>query len=101
MHKQTPASAAATEAFEEAGLSGEALDTCLGVFTYHKPQKVDNAPILTLVYPLHVTNAHSKWPEKHERRRKWFSQAKAVKKLSEPELKRIVATFKPQKLKRK
>ncbi|MDX8347309.1 NUDIX hydrolase [Cognatiyoonia sp. IB215446] len=97
MHKQTPANAAATEAFEEAGLSGDAVDQCLGVYTYSKPQKVDNAPIVTLVYPLHVRNVHSKWPEKHERRRKWFSQRKAVKKLSEPELKRIVATFKPKK----
>lgn len=97
MHKQTPAKAAATEAFEEAGLSGEASDQCLGVYTYSKPQKLGNAPIVTLVYPLHVRNVHSKWPEKHQRRRKWFSQPKAVKKLQEPELKRIVATFQPKK----
>ncbi|WP_320237994.1 NUDIX hydrolase [Cognatiyoonia sp. IB215182] len=97
MHKQTPAAAAATEAFEEAGLSGDAVDQCLGVYTYSKPQKVDNAPIVTLVYPLHVKNVHSSWPEQHERRRKWFTQRKAAKKLSEPELKRIVATFNPKK----
>ncbi len=97
MHKQTPAEAAATEAFEEAGLTGEATDQCLGVYSYSKPHKVGNAPIVTLVYPLHVKNVHSKWPEKHQRRRKWFSQQKAAKKLSEPELKRIVATFKPKK----
>ncbi len=98
MHKQTPANAAATEAFEEAGLSGEALDICLGVFTHSKPQKVGNAPIITLVYPVHVTHVHSDWPEKHERRRKWFSLSKAARKLSEPELKRIVASFKPQNI---
>ncbi len=98
MHKQTPAAAAATEACQEAGLSGDAIDICLGVYSYNKPQKVGNAPIVTLVYPLHVTHVHSKWPEQHQRRRKWFSPAKAAKKLSEPELKRIVATFKPHKI---
>lgn len=98
MNRQTPAKAAATEAFEEAGLSGEAFDICLGVFSHSKPRKVGNAPIITLVYPVHVTHVHSDWPEKHERRRKWFSLSKAAKKLSEPELKRIVASFRPHKI---
>ena len=98
MHKQTPANAAAAEAFEEAGLSGEAIDFCLGVYSYHKPQKVGNAPIVTMVYPVHVTHIHSKWPEKKERRRKWMSPVKAATKLSGPELKRIVAGFKPHKI---
>lgn len=98
MHKQTPADAAATEAFEEAGVSGEAVDICLGVYSYAKPQKVGNAPIITMVYPLQVKHIHSKWPEKKERRRKWFSPRKAAKKLSEPELKQIVAAFNPKRI---
>ena len=100
MHKQTPAEAAAMEAFEEAGVSGEAIDLCLGVYSYSKPQKVGNAPIITMVYPVHVTHVHSNWPEENQRKRKWFSLAKASKKLSEPELKRIVATFKPNRVMR-
>lgn len=100
MHKQTPANAAATEAFEEAGVAGEAFDICLGVYSYSTPGKVENAPILTMVYPLHVTHVHSKWPEKHQRRRKWFSLEKAAKKLFEPALKQIVASFNPEKIKR-
>jgi len=98
MHKETPASAAATEAFEEAGVSGDVLDLCIGVYSHRKPGKVGNAPIITLVYPLQVTHVHSKWPEKHQRRRKWMTPAKAAKRLSDPELARIVATFKPQRL---
>lgn len=98
MHNQTPASAAAKEAFEEAGVSGDSMDLCLGVYIYSKPQKVGNAPIVTMVYPLHVTHVHSKWPEKHQRRRKWLSPAKAAKKLTEPQLKRIVAGFKPKNI---
>lgn len=98
MHKQTPAAAAATEAYEEAGITGEPIDICLGVYSYSKPQKVGNAPIVTLVYPVFVTHEHSDWPEKHQRRRKWVSPKKAAKKVSEPELKRIIAAFNPQKI---
>ncbi len=100
MHKQTPALAAATEAMEEAGVSGDAIDHCVGVYTYSKPLKVDGAPIVVMVYPVHVLHVHSKWPEKHQRRRKWFSAKKAAKKLSEPQLKHIVATFAPHKLRK-
>ncbi|WP_296423528.1 NUDIX hydrolase [Yoonia sp.] len=95
MHKQTPASAAATEAFEEAGVTGDASDTCLGVYTYTKPLPAGEAPIVTMVYPLHVTKTHKIWPEKGQRRRKWFGQRKAAKQLSEPDLQRIVAMFQP------
>lgn len=98
MHKQTPAEAAAAEAYEEAGLQGETPDICLGVYSHAKPDKVNNAPIITLVYPLHVTHVHSKWPEKNERRRKWFTQKKAAKKLAEPALREIVASFDPKAL---
>ena len=100
IHKQTPANAAATEAYEEAGISGEAFDICLGVYSHNTLAKVGNAPIITMVYPLHVTHVHSRWPEKEQRRRKWFSLKKAAKKLSEPALKQIVADFNPKKLTR-
>lgn len=100
MHGQTPAKAAATEAWEEAGLSGKAFDRCLGVYTYPKLYKGTFLGIVTLVYPVKVTNVHSKWPEAHERRRRWMTPAKAAKKLREPELKRIVANFAPHQVKR-
>jgi 8-oxo-dGTP pyrophosphatase MutT (NUDIX family) len=98
MHEQTPASAAAKEAYEEAGLTGDALDTCLGVYTYIKPLNTVDTPVITMVYPVHVRNVLSEWPEKHQRRRKWFSPAKAAKKITEPELQRIVANFNPKSL---
>lgn len=95
MHKQTPASAAATEAFEEAGLSGTAYDTCLGAYSYVKPLAAGKAPVITLVYPVQVRKVHKTWPEMRQRRRKWFSQQKAARKVVEPELQRILATFQP------
>lgn len=98
MHKQTPAAAAATEAWEEAGLTGRSPDTCLGAYSYLKPLGAGSAPVITMVYPLQVTRVHKKWPEKSQRRRKWFTQHKAAKRLDEPALQRIVATFQPQRI---
>ncbi len=83
MHNQTPASSAAIEAYEEAGLQGQPSEYCLGVYTHRKPAKLDNAPIVTMVYPLHVTRVHSKWPEMSQRKRKWLSPKKAAKRLAE------------------
>lgn len=100
MHKQTPAQAAATEAWEEAGLTGKAYDVCLGVYTYQKIHKSKTFPVITLVYPVKVNNVHSDWPEAHERRRRWVSLKKAAAKVQEPELKQIIAGFSPAAVKR-
>jgi 8-oxo-dGTP pyrophosphatase MutT (NUDIX family) len=86
------------EAYEEAGLRGDALDVCLGIYSYIKPLGNLNAPIVAMVYPVHVLHVLSEWPEKHQRKRKWFSPDKAAKKLEEPALKKIVATFDPANL---
>ena len=70
MHKQTPADAAATEAWEEAGLTGKVFDTCIGVYSYNKPVKDRELPIMSLVYPIRVKSIHTDWPEKSQRKRK-------------------------------
>ncbi|WP_386679958.1 NUDIX hydrolase [Loktanella sp. R86503] len=98
MHKQTPAEAAATEAWEEAGLTGHPVDRCLGVFSYVKPLSKRTTPVVVMVYPLEVLQIASDWPEKAERRRKWFSRRKAASKLAEPALRRIVEAFDPDSL---
>ncbi len=93
MHKETPADAAATEAWEEAGLTGRAIDRCLGVYAYVKTMSETLAPVVVMVYPLEVYEEHAKWPERKQRKRKWLSPKKAAKRLAEPELRRIVAQF--------
>lgn len=98
MHNQTPAAAAATEAWEEAGLTGNAHDTCLGVYSYTKARGKRTLPILVMVYPVHVHNVHSHWPEAHQRKRRWMTPAKAARKLDEPALKHIVSGFSPAHL---
>ena len=98
MHKETPAAAAATEAWEEAGLTGRPIDRCLGVFAYVKTLSRSLTPVIVMVYPVEIDTVHDEWPEKRQRKRKWFSPKKAAKRLAEPELRRIVAHFDPRDL---
>ncbi|SHF46136.1 8-oxo-dGTP pyrophosphatase MutT, NUDIX family [Loktanella atrilutea] len=98
MHKQTPAEAAATEAWEEAGLTGRPVDRCLGVYSYVKPLSKRTTPVVVMVYPLEVTQVSSDWPERRERRRKWFPLQEAANRLAEPALRRIVEHFDPSGL---
>ena len=97
---QTPAEAAATEAFEEAGLEGKVLPVCIGVYSYIKPLDETLTPCLVMVYPLKVNRSLSSWPEKGQRRRRWFSRKKAAARLAEPELQRLIEGFDPRALRR-
>jgi len=98
----TPAESAEKEAFEEGGVKGKAYDLCLGVYSY--PKYMDDGtmiPCLGMVYPLRVKTVVAKYPERHERRRKWFSPKKASSLVSERELKKIIKTFDPHWLVRR
>lgn len=94
----TPADSAALEAWQEAGVSGEAFDRCLGLYSYSKSIAGTGLPIMTMVYPVRVKSLASKFPEAGQRRRKWFSPKKAAKKVAEPELARILKGFDPSRL---
>lgn len=97
---KTPSASAAIEAYEEAGVTGKTYDTCLGVFSYNKSVANGEAlPILAMVFPLKVRHMDRAYPEANERRRKWFSLKKAAARISEPELRQIILTFDPRRLK--
>lgn len=98
MHKQTPAEAAATEAWEEAGLTGQSYDHCLGVYSYIKPLTKREKSVVALVYPVRVDRVHTKWPEKGERKRRWVSLEAAAGMVNEPELAAILRGFDPTKI---
>ncbi len=98
MHLSTPAEAAATEAFEEAGAKGRAVDHVLGFYTYIKNHDGSRYPVVAAVFPVKVDKLVPNWPEKSQRKRKWVSQKKAAKLLSDRELRQIVKQFDPHKL---
>lgn len=93
---KTPAEAAATEAYEEAGVSGKIYNSPLGVYTYQKEFGGDGLPCVVITYPLLVKKRHSDYPERSERKRKWFSRKSAAKKVDSPELRRMILTFDPK-----
>lgn len=93
MDGETPIAAAATEAFEEAGLEGKVHPLPAGLFSYIKQE--EGLPCVAIVYPLKVKKVHGTWPERAERRRRWFSRRKAADRVTEPELRQIILAFDP------
>lgn len=94
MDGETPAGAAATEAFEEAGVVGKPSDVCLGIYSYTKSiPKGDNLPIVVAVFPFKVKRVLKNFPEAGQRKRKWFSLKKAAAVISEPELAPLIRSF--------
>ncbi|MCY4336549.1 MAG: NUDIX hydrolase [Litoreibacter sp.] len=98
----TPAEAAATEAYEEAGVSGKTFNICLGLYSYTKMMAGDDMdlPCAVSVFPVKVKKVLRDYPEKAERKRKWFSIKKAAGKVREPELRKILKHFDPSLLER-
>lgn len=93
---KSAASSAAQEAFEEAGVQGVVGDHCIGVYSYGKvlgSRKI--IPCVVAIYPLLVTNLKSSFPEKGQRKLKWFKPQVAATKVAEPELAVILAAFDP------
>lgn len=97
----TPARAAMTEAWEEAGIEGESLDFCLGMFSYLKYIGTGTRlPCAVMVYPVRVRSLSADFPEAGTRQRKWFSRKKASRAVAEPELAQIIKNFDPRLLRR-
>lgn len=96
-----PAQSAAIEALEEAGVEGKTHPVSLGHFSYTKQHVSGRAlPCVALVYALKVKTVHDSYRESKQRKRKWFSQAQAARKVTDPELAFLIATFDPNHLKR-
>ncbi|WP_025052275.1 NUDIX hydrolase [Sulfitobacter noctilucae] len=96
MDGKTPAASAALEAWEEAGVTGKAAQTCLGVYTYDKDVGLeDDLPCVVMLYPLEVTALAKKYPECGQRRRRWVSRKKAAQAVKERDLSRLIAAFDP------
>lgn len=95
MDDRTPAEAAATEAYEEAGVEGRAHPLCLGIYSY---QKGGHLPCVVALYAVKVDRLLRRFPERGERKRRWFTLKDAARVLEPPELSQILLHFDPKHL---
>ncbi len=79
------------EAWEEAGVkNSNASKYPVGTYSYEKRQPSGWAlPVETLVFSVAVEDLSEKFPEAHERTRKWVTAEAAAEMVNEPELKEI------------
>jgi 8-oxo-dGTP pyrophosphatase MutT (NUDIX family) len=86
--------AAKREAFEEAGITGRVKRKPVGSYDYDKVLRGGGSKrCRVLVFTLAVEKELKRWPESHERKRKWFSPKEAAKRVAEPELKAILSAM--------
>lgn len=94
MTNRTPAQAAAQEALEEAGVTGEVWTTPVGAYDYDKRLKSGQLqPVEVEVFPLAVQEELDAWPEKSQRQRRWFAAAEAAALVAEPRLAELIREF--------
>ncbi len=95
MDHATPAQAAAREAFEEAGAEGNISNNCYGIYSYTKDVNGDKLPCVVALFALKVKRLHAIFPEKGQRKRKWFGRKKAAAQITSPELRQLIREFDP------
>lgn len=92
MKDKTCGEAALQEAWEEAGVKEATIaPEPIGSYSYDK--RLNNGavePLDTLVYLADVRELSNEYPERDQRKRKWFSPSEAAKRVREPGLKRIL-----------
>lgn len=99
---ETPSQSAATEAYEEAGVSGKTTNLSIGMYSYTKIMDEDqnDLPCAVSVFPIRVKKLADEYPEVRLRKRRWFSLKKAAGLVKEPELRKILKHFDPAILER-
>jgi len=95
----TPADAAGQEAWEEAGARGKLYQDCIGLYSYSKFLDEDlSLPVIVAVFALEVSRLDDTFPEAGRRKRKWVSPNKAAARVDEVELKHLLRSFDPARL---
>lgn len=96
MRGKNAGEAAATEAWEEAGVEpARTADEPIGSYLYDKITK-SGLPVTveTLVFPIEVRALAEDYPEVTERNRRWFDPTEAAELVAEPGLQQILRDFK-------
>ncbi len=88
------ADSAAQEAFEEAGIKGRIDPRPIGTFRHVKRRLLlGELEVDIQVHPLAVESELGDWPEREERKRKWFSLKSAAAEVDSDELRRLIVRF--------
>jgi 8-oxo-dGTP pyrophosphatase MutT (NUDIX family) len=82
----SPFQSAKKEAFEEAGVKGSNTTKILGSYKVKK----NGSELLTKIYSMKVTRIFKDYPEKNLRKRKWLPVSDAAKKVSIPEIAKMI-----------
>jgi 8-oxo-dGTP pyrophosphatase MutT (NUDIX family) len=91
MRSRTPAGTAKREAYEEAGVKGQLWSRqAVGTYRYMKRDEKFTGEILVRVFVLTVEEQKKDWPERGERRTRWFSVRAAAAKVAEPGLAKLL-----------
>ncbi|MFI4965454.1 MAG: NUDIX hydrolase [Caulobacterales bacterium] len=87
---------AAREAFEEAGVQGKVGKRPIGAYAYDKRLKNGRLQhVRVAVFPLLVESEAAAYPELGQRQKIWLPPAEAARRVDEPELMVLLATFRP------
>ncbi len=91
MPGKSDAEAAQQEAKEEAGVTGIIAEAAIGSYYYIREEADEStSPAQALVFSLQVTGKLSRWQEKGQRRRRWFSAEDAAAAVYEADLARFL-----------
>lgn len=86
--------AAAREAGEEAGISGQVSALEAGRYFYAKAMPSGHdVPCEVLVFPLRVEEVADRWKERRQRTRRWMNGEEAQRQVAEPDLAEIIGHF--------
>jgi ADP-ribose pyrophosphatase YjhB (NUDIX family) len=90
------AKSAAQEAFEESGVRGKVGKRPMGSYAYDKRLKNGRLQhVRVAVFALHVDSEAEAYPEAGQREKLWLPLTEAARRVDEPELMVLLATFKP------
>lgn len=96
MEGKTLPAAAATEAWEEAGVQGRMIEAELGRYRYDKEQdRGFSLPVEVRVFLMEAESLRPDYPEAKQRKRRWFPPAEAARLVAEPGLREILLALPP------
>ncbi len=96
MKGKDAARCAAREAFEEAGVQGKIGKKPFGGYVYDKRLKSGRLQrVRVQVFPLHVEREAETYREHGQREKLWLPPIEAARRVDEPELMVLLATFRP------